>query len=255
MSAAYDEERARQVSPRIADLVAEERGRFDSAERERDRGEKEGVLEPRRGDELRRRNGRRRSEPREHDGARDDEEDRRNPGRDGGGVVQPRGVLETTDVRGGGEDDAQKRERQEEAPVLLERRTLRAPEEERVRGREVEQSREERQVARPVEESRHEPREVSERAARPHVEPALLRVARRKLEDRGHERNEEPESREDPDHERGRPGLGGRRDPPEAEARQRVEKDEVPEAEDSPELHQRSGARGGSIAAAQRRWK
>src|ERR1035438_5783573 len=145
---------------------------------------------------------------------------------------------------------AAEKEGEEERAILLKRGALCAPEEERVRGREVEESREERQVARPVEESRDEAREVSKGPARPHVEPTLLRMARGELQDRRHERHEEPESREDPDHERGRPGFGGRRDPPEAEARQRVEEDEVPEAEDPPELHQRSGTRGGSIAAA-----
>ena len=89
------------------------------------------------------------------------------------------------------------RERQEEAAALLEGGAPGAPEEERVRGREVEESRKERQVARPVEESRHEARGslrrpgASTRRARPPRDGARRapgptpRAARRAREPRG----------------------------------------------------------------------
>src|SRR5262249_10377510 len=108
-----------------------------------------------------------------------------------------------------------------------------------------------RQVARPIEEARHEAREISEGAPRPHVEAALLGIPGGKLQHGGYERHEEPERREHPDDERGRSRLRPGRDPPEAEAREREEEDQVAESQDPLQLHQPAGA----IEAAHSRWK
>jgi hypothetical protein len=179
-----------------------------------------------------------------------DEHRSRRPRRDRGGVVKPRPVLQAPRVHRGRDGDPPEREREEERAILLQGGAARAPEEESVRRGEIEERREIREIARPVEKAGKKAREVAEGPVRPDVEAALLRVARGELEDRGDERKEKPEGGEHPDREGRRPGLGRRRDRPEAEGRQRVEEDEVPKAEDSPELHQRSGTGGGSIAAA-----
>ena len=111
--------------------------------------------------------------------------------------------------------------------------------------REVQQAREVRQVRSPVRPAGDERGERAERLLAPDVEPALLRIARRQLEDGEDERHEEAERRDHPDDERARARGGGRRDPAEAEAGDDVEEEQVAEAEGFAKLGRRHGVWAG----------
>ena len=96
---------------------------------------------------------------------------------------------------------------------------------------EEQQRRKVEQVVDPHAPAAHESVHRSERAPRPRVDAALLRMPAGQLRDHRGERDEEDEAREDPQRDRRRAKPRAARDPSQADDRDDVHRDDVPEGE------------------------
>src|SRR5689334_18943233 len=101
------------------------------------------------------------------------------------------------------------------------------PHVERIAGGKIEDSREVRQVARPVCPRAHEPGEITECFFGPDVNPALIRIARRKLDDGECKWRVKQQPGSDPYNDRTRSGRCGCRNPAQADAGHDIEQKQV----------------------------
>src|SRR6202163_457589 len=140
--------------------------------------------------------------------------------------------AESADVqqRGGGE--RQQRKNDVERRVRGKISPLRLPHEKHVTGREVQHSREVGKIACPVSPGSYEAGEVYKGALRQDVEAAFIRITRRKFDDRKRERHVEDKPGADPDDDRTRAGRGSRGEPPQTDAGDYVEEQQVAKSHD-----------------------
>jgi hypothetical protein len=180
----------------------------------------------------------------EHDEASyGDKHEQRDVSADAAGVLEPLADVETDDVEEHGNGKQGERDSDQEGAVLSERRAARTEDVSRHGGRGEQEAGKIEEGVDPVSPSCDETMEGSECLARPDVEAAFLRKARRELVDDECAGDEEEESGEGPEADGGSAVVAGGGDPTRAEDGGDVEEQDIPEAHGFAEL--RSWVAGG----------
>ena len=157
----------------------------------------------------------------------------RHPVRHAAGVRQPLPDAQADDVQPGGQRDARQSDHEEIGAARRERLRLGAAHEQGVAGGEEQQPGKVRQVRGPVAPAGEKRGKGAECRFAPQVHAAFTGMARRQLEDREHERNEETQRAQHPEPHGAGSCRRRRGHPAQAEAGDEVEEDEVTNAEDA----------------------
>ena len=168
-----------------------------------------------------------------------------NPHRERAHIVQPLAHVEPDDVHQRGRAQGQQRKDNIESRVAGEMLPGRLPHEEHIAGGEVQDGREVGEIARPVRPRGHEPGEVAKGALAPHIESALVRIARGEFQHRKRQRRVEAQPGPNPDDDRTRARGRRRRNPAQADAGDYIKQQQVAEPHNVPGVIGVFGLRGG----------
>ncbi len=166
------------------------------------------------------------------DGAGHDQQRRRYPCRDASRRLQQAPGPQPEQVQAHASPQRHQDERHGVEPAVGEPRRRRAEQHQEIGGRKQEERGEVEQVVDPQAPAADEPVHRAEGAPGPGIQPALLRMPARQLDDGGGQRQEEQQPRQDPQRHRRLAGARAARDPPQAHDRDDVHRDDVPETED-----------------------